>query len=611
MIVTDRLRTFVREQVGPQIAVGREQLLEMLDELDLGNGARIDKKDRETVFDNEACWRKALPALGITYPVENIREEVQTAKTRLSTASSVKRLYFGIPTGAADFWINEDVWAAVLDDVGEETLAALRGCRCRLTGCAYLRARFKVTGNSKKTDSPFSGGPPSRITIVGKGGLLYDPRRDSTVPGGSGPMRADDQSTWRFVTDDGAEIGENLPLILLRRKLGWRITNPATGAKKLATGAGLPPKRLALPSFALAANQADEPVARSAGGTEPRFRGAGVVSEGDDPKSVDAALLAACSGRFLDVTGKIAIQLAVNDLAEAALDNGLDTDDVIGGFTWDPDPALDQTPNVGRGRYVDASDASLYQLVDYPEVRVSSADGIDRYLPNDLGFVESASQAQRVTKQKLQRRQGLRRFSAPFDIRAWSWPVGRVVPFTFTPLGWERKLFRVAEQEIGQGGSCQMVLEAESPLFYQWDGDDRAPVTAVAATAYDPLKDPLVQALGERGAYRWVRRDPEFPVTSDADSVIVAAFTAVLDDGRSLSFPSAEIAATASTEYTLFWRFSTSAYVLVAASSTAELLSSDYFWVGDIATLNDLGEAPPAPTPPPGGGGYGGRGQVN
>ncbi|MDF1506221.1 terminase TerL endonuclease subunit, partial [Roseisolibacter sp. H3M3-2] len=95
--------------------------------------ARTDKKDRETVFENEACWAKSLPALGITYPITNIREAVATAKTRLSTASSVKRLYFGIPTGAADFWIAEDKWAAVLAPIGEEIIAQLKGCRCWLS----------------------------------------------------------------------------------------------------------------------------------------------------------------------------------------------------------------------------------------------------------------------------------------------------------------------------------------------------------------------------------------------------------------------------------------------------------------------------------------------
>jgi len=95
--------------------------------------ARVDKADRENVFDNEECWGKSLPALGITFPVANIREEVESARTRLSTASSVRRLYFGIPTGAADFWIDEDVWAAVQTPIGDDELVILKSCRCWLS----------------------------------------------------------------------------------------------------------------------------------------------------------------------------------------------------------------------------------------------------------------------------------------------------------------------------------------------------------------------------------------------------------------------------------------------------------------------------------------------
>lgn len=95
--------------------------------------ARVDKKDRDTVLDNEACWQKSLPALGITYPIANIREEVITARTKPSEASSIKRLYFGIPTGAVDFWIAEDRWAAVQQVLTAEDLAALKGCPCWLS----------------------------------------------------------------------------------------------------------------------------------------------------------------------------------------------------------------------------------------------------------------------------------------------------------------------------------------------------------------------------------------------------------------------------------------------------------------------------------------------
>src|SRR3546814_6978312 len=53
--------------------------------------ARIDKADRETVFENEKCWQKSLPALGETFPIENIRETENSAKLRPSPNSSVRR----------------------------------------------------------------------------------------------------------------------------------------------------------------------------------------------------------------------------------------------------------------------------------------------------------------------------------------------------------------------------------------------------------------------------------------------------------------------------------------------------------------------------------------
>lgn len=92
--------------------------------------ARVDKADRETIFDNPAAWVKALPALGITFPTENIQGEVNTARVLTSTAMSVKRLYFGIPTGSVDFWIEEDAWSAVQGPVDP---AEFKGCPCWLS----------------------------------------------------------------------------------------------------------------------------------------------------------------------------------------------------------------------------------------------------------------------------------------------------------------------------------------------------------------------------------------------------------------------------------------------------------------------------------------------
>jgi hypothetical protein len=170
---------------------------------------------------------------------------------------------------------------------------------------------------------------------------------------------------------------------------------------------------------------------------------------------------------------------------------------VIGGWTWDPDAALETTPNVVRGRYVDATTASLYQMIDYPEVRLPSPDGQDRIFALDLGVVESPSQAQRIAKQVLQRKQYPRAFTATFDIRAWKYAVGDVVPFTFAPLSFNRRLFRVQEQELGQGGACVMTLTVETAAIYAWDKDDAAPVLGAEPIVYDSRLSPLVLAIDE------------------------------------------------------------------------------------------------------------------
>lgn len=92
--------------------------------------ARVDKTDRETVFDNPAVWTKSLPALDITFPRENVEGMVKTARQIISTSMQTKRLYFGIPTGAIDFWISEEAWVAVQGEVDESSLL---GCKCWLS----------------------------------------------------------------------------------------------------------------------------------------------------------------------------------------------------------------------------------------------------------------------------------------------------------------------------------------------------------------------------------------------------------------------------------------------------------------------------------------------
>lgn len=119
----------VDQQVGTTYSEYFQRVLrgENTDDSAFAYIARTDKGDDP--FNDESCWVKSLPALGVTYPVENVRKEVQTARAMISTALTTKRLFFGIPVGTAGFWIDEQAWLRILGPVDE---AAMRGRKLHL-----------------------------------------------------------------------------------------------------------------------------------------------------------------------------------------------------------------------------------------------------------------------------------------------------------------------------------------------------------------------------------------------------------------------------------------------------------------------------------------------
>lgn len=362
-------------------------------------------------------------------------------------------------------------------------IGARMGAARRYTGCAYVHLRYKLTGNTKKVESPFAQSVPSRVTIVGKGAWVYDPRLDSTVPGGSGPQRAHDQSTWAW----GDSASRNPALIRLWHLLGWRING------MLAVGMGIPPARIDLQSFITAANMCDEAVALNGGGFEPRYRFDGVFSESDGPGLINDNLKASMNAEMDDVDGKLRLLVLHNDLGSPRAD--LNEGDILADFRWEQTASLEDSFNIVRGTYTDPSANSLYQAVDYPEVAIASPDGIDRIETVNLAGVQSPGQAQRLAKQRVARMLYSGTFTATFSHRAWKVQRGDVVRLSFSPLGWMNKLFRVVETGVRVDGTVPMVLREEHPDIYLWDSNEAPAIQPVQPTSYDPFLNPIYQDL--------------------------------------------------------------------------------------------------------------------
>jgi phage terminase large subunit-like protein len=118
------------QQVGTDYSEFVQKVVsgEFSDDSVFGYIARVDADDDP--LNDESCWIKALPALGLTYPVDNVRQLVVTAKQQISTQLTTKRLYFGIPVGSAGFWTSQQAWEEAQGVVDE---AAMVGRRCHLS----------------------------------------------------------------------------------------------------------------------------------------------------------------------------------------------------------------------------------------------------------------------------------------------------------------------------------------------------------------------------------------------------------------------------------------------------------------------------------------------
>ncbi|MGB6230829.1 MAG: terminase TerL endonuclease subunit [Litorimonas sp.] len=112
----------VDQQVGTDYSDYFQRVLrgEFEDDSAFAYIARVDKDDKP--FKDESCWIKALPALGVTFPVENIRKEVETSRHSPATRLATERLYFGVPVGSAGFWISEEAWNGALGPVDEDEM---------------------------------------------------------------------------------------------------------------------------------------------------------------------------------------------------------------------------------------------------------------------------------------------------------------------------------------------------------------------------------------------------------------------------------------------------------------------------------------------------------
>lgn len=202
--------------------------------------------------------------------------------------------------------------------------------------------------------------------FVLRGVKAYDPRYDSTYPGGSGPQRINDQSTWGYTT--------NPYIIALTYVIGWRHNDILVG------GVGAAISSIDFAAFVSGANVADT----------NNWKVGGVFNSLDDRWAVLKAILASAGGEPIAAGATISCLVSAPRTSLATVT----IDDVCGPISIPAVKSRRDRLNSIIPRY--RSEAHNWQVVAADTVTVSAYvtdDGKLRQKEREFVYCQDAKQA--------------------------------------------------------------------------------------------------------------------------------------------------------------------------------------------------------------------------
>lgn len=166
-----------------------------------------------------------------------------------------------------------------------------------LKGVAKVVVSFKADPADSKAPI-WTTGRPTFMWVV-KGARCYDPRKDDTVPGGSGPHRWNDPATW--------EWSENAEICRYAFARGVYALDAVDNPAALRMGRGLTPYEAPPERVFAAANLCDELVDLGEGQSEPRYRVGGVIKANETFDRVEQYFADATGGFIIQPEGGVAV----------------------------------------------------------------------------------------------------------------------------------------------------------------------------------------------------------------------------------------------------------------------------------------------------------------
>jgi len=500
----------------------------------------------------------------------------------------------GVPAagGAATGYAGGFLWAGRQPGAVPEDAALTP----RYAGAPNWGAAYKLSGKAAigwsllfdRKGKVFASGVP-QLGAIWRGVRVYDPRLDSSYPGGAGAQRIDDETTWAWSENPGLHA------------LAYAYGRYQRGVK--VAGVGIPADGLNLDDFVHLANVCDangwkvggvvfEPATGAAssrwqnlkdilaaGGAEPCFRG------GRPGLKVSAP------------------RLALDTITEADLAD----DDIVTGAMQGWEGRLNTLIPKYRSR--DHKWEYVQSTAPVTIASYATEDGEVKREERQFNLVQQKDQAAQLCAYELLDRRELGEIEIVCKPRLRRYGPGDLLIVDIKEAGLLAQPCVILKRTLDPANmTVRFVLRGETPekhAFALGQVGVAPPTPALRSTEdLDGVAAPIEAA---RGAYRVTLLDPAYPAGSGTDSITISPATAVLDDGRSLSLPAGDIGGlNEATSYGLFWNLGTSAYEIEAYPAATRMASASFVFIVWQSTLNDDGTAPSGETPPPGygGGGY-------
>jgi hypothetical protein len=302
----------------------------------------------------------------------------------------------------------------------------LKGLTSASKMSGFAHALMLLDYDTKK----FPSGVPSKNIWVLRGQRLYDPRLDSTYPGGSGPHRLGQPSTYTYSAN---------PAICA---LNWAL-GIFSNSKRVA-GIGLEWDQIDVPAFVAHANVCDSP--------DHNWTIGGVVTTYDSKWAVLQAILECGSA---DPVDRGAVLSVMYDAPLPSLYN-LSTDDIVGEISLTNTSPYKDRKNTVAVRYREENQGWEIIAGD----RVSSANlvaedgGEVRSIEIEYPMVTSAKQAHQLGAYALVNGRELLQATVVCKPHLWGLEPGECLTTTIPQLALTSKKFKVMGKTLDPETLC-------------------------------------------------------------------------------------------------------------------------------------------------------------